>query len=80
MDKINKKQLDRLCEHGYCIWNNRKYALANNYNKLKWYIRDFKDLFVELLSAILTIVIFPIEIIIMLFSFIPSLYKVEDDN
>lgn len=80
MDKINKQQLNRLKKGGYCIWNSDKYALTRKYNKFKWYIRDFKDLFVELLSGVLTIVIFPIEFIIMLFSYMPTLHKIKEDE
>lgn len=80
---VNKEKFEKVYKK-YSLYSNDKFAISKMYPKgfAKNYVRDILEPFKDLLLSILGIVVFPIQLVVVLYRFLPRLIilKIDDTN
>lgn len=73
--QANKKFLDWARKNNYILFETKKYVLIPNHHSLKGYLDDFINPFISLFKSVGYIVLFPIDLIMMIYDLLPKWYR-----
>lgn len=73
--QANKKFLEWARKNNYILFETKKYVLIPNQHSLKGYSEDFIEPFINLFKSLGYIILFPIDLIMMIYNLLPKLYR-----
>lgn len=77
---MNKRQANKIFlewarKKSYIIFETKNYVLIPNQHSFKGYLNDFINPFISLFKSVGYIILFPIDLIMMIYDLLPKWYR-----
>ncbi|WP_075810233.1 hypothetical protein [Clostridium perfringens] len=77
---MNKRQANKIFlewarKKNYIIFETKNYVLIPNQHSFKGYLNDFINPFISLFKSVGYIILFPIDLIMMIYDLLPKWYR-----